>query len=142
MTIHERLRAARTALGLKQEEMAEQSGVSGRAYQGYEGGRSVPGGDALMGFVHAGINANWLLTGEGPMLLRELQTAGAKEPAQAVDLELMQGLLEMLEEELEKRDRDLGPASKARLVAVLYDCAVKLGALDPSIMRNVLDIAA
>ena len=95
-----------------------------------------------MGFVHAGINANWLLTGEGPMLLRELQTAGAKEPAQAVDLELMQGLLEMLEEELEKRDRDLGPASKARLVAVLYDCAVKLGALDPSIMRNVLDIAA
>ncbi len=27
----------------------------------------------MAGFVQAGINANWLLTGEGPMLLEELQ---------------------------------------------------------------------
>lgn len=29
----------------------------------------MPGGRVLYGFVRAGINANWLLTGEGPMLL-------------------------------------------------------------------------
>lgn len=66
----ERLRAARIALGLKQEELAAQSGVSGRSYQGYEAGRSIPGGEALEGLIRAGINANWLLTGEGDMLLR------------------------------------------------------------------------
>ena len=27
----------------------------------------------MAGFIQAGINANWLLTGEGPMLLEELQ---------------------------------------------------------------------
>lgn len=42
-------------------------------YQKYEMGRSAPGGEAIAGFVGVGINANWLLTGEGPMRLEELQ---------------------------------------------------------------------
>lgn len=71
MTIADRLKAARTSLCLKQSEIAEQSGVSERAYQGYEAGRSVPGGEAIEGFVRLGINANWILTGEGEMLLAE-----------------------------------------------------------------------
>lgn len=65
-----RLKAARAALGLTQVQMAEQSGVSARGYQGYEDGRSVPGGEALSGMVRAGVNANWLLTGDGEMLLQ------------------------------------------------------------------------
>lgn len=73
MEIAERLKAARAALGLKQTEMAAQSGVSPRGYQGYEDGRSVPGGEAITGFVRLGINANWLLTGEEPMLLADLK---------------------------------------------------------------------
>lgn len=78
-TVSERLKLARSELGLKQEELAAQSGVSSRAYQGYEAGRSVPGGEAIEGFVRAGINANWLLTGEGPML----RTPATEEPAQS-----------------------------------------------------------
>ena len=50
--------------------MAEQSGVSARGYQGYEDGRSVPGGEVIAGMVRLGINANWLLTNEGEMLLQ------------------------------------------------------------------------
>jgi phage repressor protein C with HTH and peptisase S24 domain len=72
MGIPERLKEARNQLGLKQGEMAAQSGVSARAYQGYEAGRSVPGGDAIQGFVRVGINSNWLLTGEGEMLVNDL----------------------------------------------------------------------
>lgn len=68
-----RLKAARAHLGLKQDVLAAQSGVSYSVYQKYEMGRSVPGGDAIAGFIHTGINANWLLTGEGPMLLKDLQ---------------------------------------------------------------------
>lgn len=72
MTISERLKTARASLGLSQKDFAAQSGVSARGYQGYEDGRSVPGGEAIAGFVRLGINANWLLTGEGPMLLADL----------------------------------------------------------------------
>jgi transcriptional regulator with XRE-family HTH domain len=76
MDLAGRLKAARAALSLKQTEVAAQSGVSEGGYQKYEMGRSVPGGEAIAGFVRLGINANWLLTGEGPMLLdpdRELR---------------------------------------------------------------------
>lgn len=85
MTIPDRLKAARNALGLIQRDMAVQSGVSVRGYQGYEDGRSVPGGEAIEGFVRKGINANWLLTGEGPMFLKELrELEKAAEEAEAL----------------------------------------------------------
>lgn len=53
---------------MTQAQIAEQSGVSTRSYQGYEDGRSLPCAEAIAGFIRLGINANWLLTGEGPML--------------------------------------------------------------------------
>ncbi len=71
MMISDRLKAARAALGLSQREIAAKSGVSARGYQGYEDGRSVPGGDALTGLASLGINVNWLLTGDGEMLRAE-----------------------------------------------------------------------
>ena len=69
MTISERLKAFRAELKLTQKQLAEQIGVSGRGYQGYEDGRSIPGGDAIGRFVKLGLNANWLLTGDGEMLI-------------------------------------------------------------------------
>jgi transcriptional regulator with XRE-family HTH domain len=73
VSISERLRAARLVLGLKQEDASSKFGVAKSTYQKYEAGSSIPGGEAIAGFIGAGINANWLLTGEGPMLLEELQ---------------------------------------------------------------------
>lgn len=69
MTIGARLRVAREALGFKQAELATKSGCSPSTYQKYEQGSSVPGGDAIAGLVRLGINANWLLTGDGPVLI-------------------------------------------------------------------------
>ena len=83
MGIPERLRVARKHLGLKQGDMAVQSGVSARAYQGYEAGRSIPGGEAIQGFVRAGINSNWLLTGEGEMLVADLVSREPKQETSA-----------------------------------------------------------
>ena len=85
MTLSIRLKEARARLGLSQKEIAEQSGVSARGYQGYEDGRSVPGGDAIAGLIRLGINANWLLTGEGemfstPQMQERLQVARAETP--------------------------------------------------------------
>lgn len=56
---------------MSQEDAALLFGVSYGVYQKYESDRTIPGGDAVKGFIEAGINANWLMTGEGPMLLED-----------------------------------------------------------------------
>ena len=73
-TIAQRLRFAREAIGLGQAEGASKFGIPISTYRKYESGPSEPGADAVAGISRAGINANWLLTGEGPMLLSELIT--------------------------------------------------------------------
>lgn len=69
--ISARLRVARTSFNLNQKDFASKSGVGFSTYQKYEMGMSVPGGEAIEGFVRLGINANWILTGEGEMLLAD-----------------------------------------------------------------------
>jgi transcriptional regulator with XRE-family HTH domain len=69
MNLSERIKAARAALGLKQEEVVSKSGIPIGSLRKYEGGHSAPGADAIAGLVRLGINSNWLLTGEGQMLL-------------------------------------------------------------------------
>ena len=73
-----RIKAARDSLGLSQDGLALAVGVSKRGIQSNERQISVPGGEVICGMVHLGINANWLLTGEGPMLLADLVDATAE----------------------------------------------------------------
>ncbi|MCX7174159.1 MAG: helix-turn-helix transcriptional regulator [Proteobacteria bacterium] len=67
-----RMRLAREALGLSQQELASSVGGSKRGIQDNEARNRVPGGEVIFGLVLLGINANWLLTGKGPMLLKDL----------------------------------------------------------------------
>lgn len=69
MSLSLRLKGARAALGLSQTEIAARSGVPVGTIRKYEQGPSLPGAEAIEAFVGLGINANWLLTGEGDMLL-------------------------------------------------------------------------
>lgn len=115
MDLAARMKAARTALGLKQDEIAAQSGVSYSVYQKYEMGRSVPGGEAIAGLVRLGINANWLLTDEGPMLIADLASHG---PLDAARLKLA---LETVEEGLHQTNRTMAPDKRAELVLAVYD---------------------
>lgn len=71
-TIGSRLRAWRKSLGLKQDEAPSRFGVPPSSYQKYELNLSAPGAEALARFVAAGLNVNWLLAGDGPMLLADL----------------------------------------------------------------------
>lgn len=63
MSIAERLKAARAALRLKQDEIVAISGIPLDTYRKYEGGKSEPGAKALAGLAKAGIDLNWLITG-------------------------------------------------------------------------------
>lgn len=73
--IHGRIKKAREALKLSQPEASSASGIPVGTLRKYEQGPSKPGADAIEGLVRLGINANWLLTGEGPMLLAQLRPA-------------------------------------------------------------------
>lgn len=61
-----RISAARKALGLTQEQLAEKAGVVRRQIAAYEAGDSKPRGDVLANLSAAlGASMQWLATGEG-----------------------------------------------------------------------------
>jgi transcriptional regulator with XRE-family HTH domain len=84
MELPARIKIVRDKLGLSQKDMAKKIGVSLTALQGYEAGRSVPGGEVFKSITKLGFNANWLLTGEGPIRRGERSEQGA-EPAKEVE---------------------------------------------------------
>ena len=67
-----RIKEARSALGWTQKQLCEQAGMKLPSLRDYELGNSIPGGEAVTALMTAGINANWLLTGEGPMLIDDM----------------------------------------------------------------------
>ncbi|WP_168734390.1 helix-turn-helix domain-containing protein [Pseudothauera nasutitermitis] len=69
MSLADRIRQARNALRMKQGEVASIAGIPLSTYRKYEGGTTEPGAAAIAGLLRTGMSANWLLTGEGPMLM-------------------------------------------------------------------------
>ena len=70
------MREARKVLGLNQTEFHDKyvgsSHMTLRTFQRAETGANEAGMSLVEAFVRAGINANWLLTGNDPMLLKDL----------------------------------------------------------------------
>lgn len=67
LTLADRLKMIRENLEKSQKTMAADIGISFRAWQGYELGNNTPGSAVIEELVRLGYNANWILTGEGPM---------------------------------------------------------------------------
>lgn len=109
-----RMRTARESLGLSQSAVAKLFGGSDRTYQKNERGLNEPGICLAGVFIRAGINANWLLTGEGPMLLKDLEGGIAKpEPIDERVLAIcIQGISEA--------DPNCPPHKAARLAVEFY----------------------
>ena len=77
-----RMKAAREAIGLSQIEFNEKFGHgSARTYQKNEAGSNEAGIVLAESFARAGINVNWLMTGEGEMLLDQGAPAGGDQAA-------------------------------------------------------------
>ncbi len=68
----DRLRHARHTLAMTQKEWCEASGMKLPSLRDYELCNRTPGGEALSLYARAGINLNWLLTGEGPVQINDL----------------------------------------------------------------------
>ena len=100
----------------------------------------MPGGQMIGTLVMCGINANWLLTGEGSMLLADLQ--GEATASVSIDTETLTYVIEEVEKALHKRRAELPPARKAVLIQLVYDYCTDLGKKDPGIVDRFLKLVA
>jgi hypothetical protein len=133
-----RMKAARRILALSQSEFCEQNGYLVRTYQKNEAGYNEAGITLGAAFVRAGINANWLLTGEGPMRIEDL--AGAETPG-ALDRERMRISLKAIEMGLKATERVMAPAAKAELLLAVYDLLEDSSVTEEKVM-NIVKLAA
>lgn len=128
------MKTARTYLGLSQANFCVQSGYNVRTYQRNEEGRNEAGITLGAAFVRAGINANWLLTGEGPMRIEDL--AGAETPG-VLDRERMRLAMEAIEEGLSEVRLTMAPPKKAELLLAAYDLLETDGVTKEKVMKIV-----
>ena len=75
------MQVARSALNLTQAAFCEKYGHNIRTYQKNEAGTNEAGIELTESFARAGINTNWLLTGEGDMLPTDPAHQLHEEPA-------------------------------------------------------------
>jgi len=70
----ERLRQIRKATGLTGARIAQQGSITKQTFSGYLHTGRLPSAAVLANWVfRLGINANWLLTGEGPIMLDQTE---------------------------------------------------------------------
>jgi len=85
----ERLLEIRKATGLTGGRIAQCGGVTKQTFSGYLHTGRLPSANVLANWVSKlGINANWLLTGQGPMFLEQLGQEQAGCASKAAEPEL------------------------------------------------------
>lgn len=96
----------------------------------------------LIGLYALGMNVNWLLSGEGPMLLADLQPASDVNTAGAADLHAYGECLEILELALNKFNRKLDPEKKRAAVDSLYRAWLRDKQIDSQLLNMITQLAA
>lgn len=120
----ERLRAARAATGLTQEQFAEFGGVKKQAQSMYESGKRVPDADYLVSIAATGADLLYILTGERIGSPMPLPAAGELPPHLRKRLK---DAIEAVEAGLDALDRSASPAVKAELILTAYDILAQEG---------------
>ena len=127
-TFGARLKQARKVLGLTQAKFAEPIGITHGYVSDLEKGKvQKPSEPVIQAITNSyRLNRNMLLYGEGEMFLEHRDEGVEREllptsPIVAVDVDLLAGVVEGVESELEKRQMTLAHDKKAKIIALLYD---------------------
>jgi hypothetical protein len=99
MKISQRFSLIRVKLGLSQPAAASKFHIPLPSWKNYEKGPSEPGSGALRGLVEGGININWLLTGEGKILLVDQAKETETVKSNAINTSMFLRVLERLSED-------------------------------------------
>lgn len=126
--IGERLKRARRTRRQSQQDFAGGIGMPLPSYRDYEGGKRVPGGEALRRFARAGIDTHWLLTGEYPATGGDAEVREARgEYRYTLAAARLRDVITAIETALEETGRRLPPAKKADLIVALYELGAESG---------------
>lgn len=116
-------------------------GGTKRGLQENESGRNSPQARILAELVRLGCNVNWLLTGDGPMLMKDLE-AGAQGPASPLDEETLEYVIEALEQRIAAAGKKPAAKKKAEAIAALYDYVMDTGHKGDAKMERILRLVA
>jgi transcriptional regulator with XRE-family HTH domain len=141
MTLIERLRKCAKLAG-SGDELSRRTGIPRRTLENYLSGRSEPKAVNLEQICRVvGVNGHWLLTGDGPELVKDLES-NATESSSPVDVELLGLVIARLEKEIATRGARPAPAKKAELIALLYDYMVETGKKEGPSVERILRLVA
>ena len=137
----ERLRSIRSRLGLSQDGMSERFGLGVGGWKRLEKEGRTPKDDVLAALFAAGINLNWLLTGDGQMLRNAPPSASPP-----LNEQLLAETLELIDDWLVANRRAMTASRKAQVAASIYalaleDAAVGRSALDARRIAHILKLA-
>jgi transcriptional regulator with XRE-family HTH domain len=133
--IGRRLAAVRATTGLIQADFASRLGLTARAYANYERGeREVPVALFRAMVENYNIDPVWLLVGPGdaPILLSKRRFDGA----------LLELLVELIEDWVQKHRKPIRPKKKAQLIRLAYDRFSEAGEVDQALLTDMLGLAA
>lgn len=138
-----RLKDAREALGYTQKGVAEAVGSKLRSWQDYEADRKMPGSQVIAGLVRLGVNANWVLTGEGPMLMTQESLAPVDRDTR-LDLDLLELVVTATRRQLMLRRIKLEPHIEGKVIRTLYHHFATANSAKPddSTVSNIIELAA
>ncbi|MEM5455774.1 helix-turn-helix transcriptional regulator [Paraburkholderia phytofirmans] len=127
---HQRVAQVREHLGLSQEKMARQLGLSLRAYANYERGERAIPIELLRGlYERFSVDPVWLMSGDGNMILD-------RDVRYRLDQKTLDGVLVSVERIEQGLEAPLDAKKKARLIGLLYEQCQLLGESAEQILKD------
>lgn len=136
-TIGDRLRIFREYKKCTQAQFAIEMGMSTTGLQSNESNRSLPNSKLLIELYAVGLNVNWLLSGEGEMLMKNVSTSVTPS-----DIKLYGDAMEAIDYLLQQGNKVASYQQRRALVDALYQASKQAGEVDKTMAVMLAKIAA
>ena len=113
--LSDRIRQARKHIGLSATDAAKIAGLTRKSWERYELDKNEPKVSSLMVLIDHGIDANWLLKGEGNMVREEAPKAGPD-----IDEELLKAVITEIDNYREHIKPRWDFSQTSRIIALGY----------------------
>ncbi|MFZ6712989.1 helix-turn-helix domain-containing protein [Undibacterium sp. TC9W] len=136
-SIGDRLRIFREFKKLTQSQFASAMEMSTTGLQSNESNRSLPNSKLLVALYHQGLNVNWLLSGEGQMLL-----SNSLAETEQGDVKLYADAMEAIDYLLQEGKKVATYQQRRALVDALYQASKQTGEIDKTTAIMIAKLAA
>lgn len=136
-----RLKHARLAAGLKQDDLAQKMEAGRPSISRWETGKETPSMHVLASWGYAtGHNPEWLRTGEGPERIQGVRESSAYRVDPPLDSERLRSVIELVEDFLAtlKPSERPSPTRIAGMILKFYEIEVEAAAPIPLMRERIL----